>query len=232
MNKISKPLINLARKIAAATPVVQSVSIAFHYVYYTADHSWHDNTFLGYPILQHPIDLQIYQEILFKTKPTHVVQTGIADGGSLLFFASILDLLGAPVDSKVFGIDIRISGKARSLNHPRIRMIEGNSVSDSVLVKLRSMIGERTSLVSLDSDHRKDHVLSELAVYRQFVAPGSYLVAEDTNINGHPVNISFGPGPKEAVKEFLKKEPSFIRDDSVWRRHMLSHHAGGWLRRV
>jgi len=144
----------------------------------------------------------------------------------------MLDLIKPPTDAMVVGVDVEISDRAKSLDHPRIRMIKGNSVSDRVVAELRQLLPEGGGLVSLDSDHSKEHVLRELRAYAEFVAPNSYMVVEDTNLNGHPVNWAFGPGPLEAVREFLKKDDRFVSDDTLWRRNLISHHAGGWLRRT
>lgn len=210
-----------------------AVADAFHQLYHhSAETTWRRNTFLGYPIWQCPIDMYTYQEVIARVRPAFVIQTGVAEGGSVLYLACLLDLIGAPPEAVVIGVDVQLTPRARTLAHPRIRLVEGDSTNPQTVELVRSLLPATHGFVSLDSDHTQLHVGRELAAYAEFVAAGGYLVVEDTNLNGHPIQSDFGPGPLEAVDAFLIANKRFIRDDAVWQRNLFSFHQRGWLKRI
>jgi cephalosporin hydroxylase len=210
--------------------ITAPVNAAFHFLWYYSKKTWKTHTFLGYPLMQNPLDLHVYQEIVFATRPAFIIQTGVAAGGSILYFATLLDAINAPAEAIVIGIDIALSERAKTLNHRRIRLVEGDSVAEDTLDRVRSLLAAPAGMVVLDSDHHRAHVLRELELYHPLVSPGSYLVVEDTNLNGHPVAPFNPPGPYQAVKQFLGQHPEFERS-AVWHKNLVSHHAHGWLRR-
>ena len=188
--------------------------------------TWNQSKWLGRRILKNPLDLFIYQEIIYEIKPDVIVETGTSYGGSALFFASILDLIGK---GKVITNDIH---KPRPFTNRRITFLHGSSVDMEIFKKIKKLIGRGEKvIVILDSDHRKEHVFRELEMYSKLVSVGSYLIVEDTNLNGNPVRDDFGPGPNEAVAEFMGKQKSFAVDKKR-EKFLMTHNPGGFLKRV
>jgi cephalosporin hydroxylase len=209
----------------------QMVIEGFHELYYngsTDEGEIFTRTYwMGVPCLKCPLDLWIYQEIIAEIRPDILIETGTYMGGSALFLAHMLDLIGK---GEVISIDIA-SCAARPL-HPRINYIQGSSTDANLidsLLKIRP--DNETRLVILDSDHSKSHVLQELNVLAPYVSLGSYLIVEDTNINGHPTYPSFGEGPYEAVEEFLTTNKSFVVDKTR-EKFLLTFNPNGYLRRI
>jgi len=202
---------------------------SFHKLYYDwkmFGKTWGDTYWLGVRTQKCPLDLWIYQEIIFDVKPDVTIESGTACGGSALFLASICDLVN---NGEVITIDIV---KDLRPSHPRIKQLLGSSTSEETVQAVKSLInGKGAVLVILDSDHHKEHVLSELRIYSTFVTKGSYIIVEDTNINGHPVLPEFGPGPMEAVEEFLKENDDFVVDKTR-EKLLLTMNPKGYLRKI
>jgi cephalosporin hydroxylase len=201
---------------------------AFHRLYYDSlDKTWNNTYWMGVPTQKCPLDLWIYQEILFELRPDIIIETGTCQGGSALYLASICDLIKK---GRIFTVDI---DRARSRpKHKRVRYLLGSSTDPTIVETIRREIRPRDRvLVILDSDHSKEHVLNELRAYTPMVTQGSYLIVEDTNVNGHPVVPDFGPGPMEAVDEFLAQNNDFEIDTSR-EKFFMGFNPRGWLRRA
>mgnify|MGYP001066961838 CR=1 FL=1 len=197
----------------------------FHRLYYDSK-VWENTSWLGIECLKCPLDLWIYQEIIKDLKPDVIIETGTNKGGSALFLASICDLVGT---GSIITIDIK---KEIIPKHGRIIYLIGSSTDKQTINKIQNLINKKESvLVILDSEHNKEHVLKELKIYSKFVSIGSYLIVEDTNINGHPVLPNFGPGPMEAIEAFLRENNDFIVDKSK-EKFYLTFNPGGFLFRI
>jgi cephalosporin hydroxylase len=198
----------------------------------------YEPTWLGVPIIQTPEDMVMLQELVWKVRPDVIIECGVAHGGSLVLFASILELLGK---GHAIGVDVEIRKYNRLAlqSHPlsrRFTLLEGSSVDPATVAKVRTMIRpEDRVLVSLDSNHSAAHVREELGLYSPFVSPGSYLVVFD----GVMQVVADSPGgspdwdhdnPWQAVEGFLAENPDFAVDP-YYNRLGVTHCPGGFLRR-
>jgi cephalosporin hydroxylase len=199
-------------------------------------------TWMGIPIIQFPQDMVAMQELIWQIRPDIIVETGIAHGGSLVYYASLLELIGG--DGIVLGVDvdIREHNRVKIENHPmakRIKMIQGSSIASETIEKVRSVVqGKKRVLVALDSNHTHEHVLKELMLYSPLVTKDSYLVVFDTVVEDMPKeafpNRPWGPGdnPKTAVWEFVKSNDRFVIDKSIENKVMITVAPDGYLKCV
>jgi cephalosporin hydroxylase len=199
----------------------------FHRLYYHEDQrTWRNTHYRGVPTLKCPLDLWIYQEILSEVRPDVVVESGTYYGGSALFLADVCQALGS---GQVITIDI--DAKAEGVNHSRLTKISGSSSDSAVRDLVRAQTGGGASvLVILDSDHSYAHVTEELRLWSDEVTIGSYLIVEDGNINGHPAKPLFGPGPWEALRDFVAADNRFVVDEGK-EKFMMSFNPDGYLLR-
>ena len=203
------------------------------------EYSYHFN-WLGRPIIQFPQDILALQEIIWRVKPDLIIETGIARGGSLIFYASMLQLIGENGSVLGIDIDIREENRREIERHPlfkKIRMIEGSSIDPSVVEKVYRVAKDKKNvLVILDSNHTHKHVLSELKVYSTLVTKDSYLVVFDTIIEEMPEDFSFNRpwgrknNPGTAVREFLKMNDRFIADTEIENKLLITVAPGGYLK--
>ena len=209
---------------------------------YSYNFSW-----LGRPIIQYPQDIVAMQELIWSIQPDLIIETGIAHGGSLIFYASMLELnaaCGGPQGAEVLGVDIDIRAHNRQAieAHPlfrRISMIQGSSIAPEIIKEVKAKAaGKQRVLVCLDSNHTHDHVLAELKAYGPLTSVGSYCVVFDTIIEDM-ANEMFpdrpwgsGNNPKTAVWEYLKTHPEFESDKQMVYKLMISVAPDGYLKRV
>ena len=203
---------------------------------YMYNFSW-----MGRPIIQTPVDMIAMQELIWQIKPQIIIETGVAHGGSLLFYASLLELLG---EGEVVGIDIDIRAHNREAieAHPmskRLHLIQGSSTSAEVIEQVHARAaGKKRVMVCLDSNHTEAHVLAELDAYANLVSEGSYLVVFDSVVENLPMNFfadrpwNVGDNPKTAVHKWLPGNPQFAIDRDFESKLLLTVCPDGFLRRI
>lgn len=201
----------------------------FHEMYYDSD-VWNGSTkFLGLTIGKNPMDLWMYQEIIFRVKPRVIIETGTCYGGTTAWMMYCQKLSGIE-NGMVITMDIE---QKVTFKLPEITQIIGSSTHPNAMYTCLDIIKRLggSVMVVLDSDHSKENVLAELEMYAKFVTPGSYLIVEDTNVNGNPVLPNFGPGPMEALEEWLPDHMDEFEVDKGCEKFMLTFNPGGYLRR-
>lgn len=213
-------------------------------VFIKADqYNWiHQTNWFGEPVLQLPQDMFALQEIIYKTRPNFIIEIGVAWGGSLLFYATLQEVLGG---EQIIGVDIFIPDdlkerlNSHSLLSKRITLIQGSSLDNSVIEKIKEIVGtEKKVMVILDSYHTHEHVIQELNKYSTFCGNGQYIVVADTVIDMIPPQTHrprpWGPdnNPKTAVDEFLKTHPEFVVDHEIERKLLLTCNPSGYLKHI
>jgi cephalosporin hydroxylase len=207
-------------------------AIKYHAVGAKTGGTYKDTYWLGARALKLPLDLWVYQEILYETRPDLIIETGTAFGGSALYLASVCDLLGT---GRVLSIDLSEAGHIKYPSseerprHPRIRYLHGSSTNPAIVdeVKREAKNAQRTMVV-LDSDHSEQHVYAELKAYAPLVSIGGYLVVEDTHVGGD-WGKPFGPG--KAVQTFLEEDSRF-EVDPAREKFLITFNHNGYLKRV
>ena len=209
----------------------KDVSRKFQMVYYNSG-VWNTTKWLGIGSDQAPTDNWNMQELIVELRPDYIIETGTLYGGTTLFYADVLSYTNPQGKVITIDIDPKVEEAAKvPLWKQRVELIVGSSVDPKITDHVAQEVLGKKVLITLDSLHTREHVLKEMEIYSKLVTPGSYLVVQDTNINGNPVYPGFGPGPHEAVQEFLQTHDNFVVD-SGREKFLLTFYPGGWLKRI
>lgn len=195
---------------------------------------------MGRPIIQYPQDMIAMQEIIWDIRPDLIVETGVAHGGSLIYYASLCELMG---HGEVLGIDIDIRAHNREAieSHRvahRIRLLQGSSTDGAIVAQVRQLAAGKRVIVVLDSNHTHEHVLAELEAYAPLVSVGSYCVVFDTIVEDLPAGLypdrpwDVGNNPKTAVHEYLRRDDRFEIDRDIEAKIQITVAPDGYLRRT
>ncbi len=231
-----------AAKVMADDEALQKSAI--NVLNHADQHMWlHQTTWLGEPSLQLPQDLFAVQEIIYNTRPKFIIECGVCWGGSILFYATLLEILG--LDTKIIGIDVFIPPDLRERLRKyefltkRLTLINASSVAPETVAQVKKLVGEsREVMVNLDSNHTHAHVLAELKNYSPFVGKGQYLICADTFVEYIPPQIhrprEWGPGnsPMTALNEFLAENKRFESDVALQNKLLLTCNPLGYLKCV
>ncbi len=198
-------------------------------------------TWMGRPIIKYPSDILAMQEIVWNVKPDLIIETGIAHGGSVIFSASMLEMIGGDGEVLAVDIDIRKHNKDEIEKHPmmkRITMIEGSSTDPAIIEQIKQKAKGKKVMVMLDSLHTHDHVLDEMRLYAPLVSVGSYMMLPDTFIEYFPKGYyndrpwDVGNNPMTALKAFMAENDDFEIDRECCNKLMITEGFDGYLKRV
>ena len=205
---------------------ITDITRMFHMCYYNS-RIWENTFWHGHQILKCPMDMWIYQELIWKIKPDYIIETGTFQGGSALYYAHLFDLQG---HGEVITIDVM--ERPNRPEHDRIHYLIGSSSDAEIFSQVQSMIGENKKvMVVLDSDHSRDHVFKEMQLWHSMVSQDSYMIVEDSNVNGYPVIPDFGPGPMEAINDFLQTITIF-KIDNGQEKFLMTQNPRGYLKKI
>lgn len=205
---------------------ITDITRMFHMCYYNS-RIWENTFWHGHQILKCPMDMWIYQELIWKIKPDYIIETGTFRGGSALYYAHLFDLQGL---GEVITIDVM--ERPNRPEHDRIHYLIGSSSDAEIFSQVQSMIGENKKvMVVLDSDHSRDHVFKEMQLWHSMVSQDSYMIVEDSNVNGYPVRPDFGPGPMEAIIDFLQINNMFNIDNDQ-EKFLMTQNPRGYLKKI
>ncbi|MEJ7804280.1 MAG: CmcI family methyltransferase [Candidatus Limnocylindria bacterium] len=205
-----------------------SVTRLFHQDLIVKTGNFAHTTWVGQPIWQNVLDLWTIQETIAEIKPALLIETGTNRGGSALFYAHLMDIMGT---GQIITVDIL---KLHELQHPRVEFVIGSSTDDVVIEHIREAASkaEGAVMVILDGLHDCDHVAKELELYAPLVTPGSLLLSQDGIIDQLGMFADSRPGPLPANRDFLDRHPEFEYDQKRNEQFLLTHHPIGWLRRL
>jgi len=202
-----------------------------YHKWYYYNSIWQTTRFLGIKTMKSVSDMWNYQEVIFDLKPALIIEFGTNRGGAAVFFSQIMSRLNP--EGRILTVEIDPSIVDPSVkNYDNIELVVNSSVSDEVREKLKDLAERHKGPIFaiLDSDHSKNHVLTEMKFLREFMKKGDYLVVEDCNVNGHPILPGWGEGPHEAVDEYFRLFPDdYTRDTEREKKFGFTFATDGFL---
>lgn len=209
-----------------------------YHSYYESMRIWEKNTWLGVPCWKLPMDMMVIQELIVKTRPEYIIETGTGYGGSALFYASICELIGK---GRVISVDIedKRSETWNNINfypliEDRLKFIIGDSLDHKTIHEVKETVGhESECMVILDSWHTKEHVYREMLMYNCLVKKDGYMIVEDSHAAGNPVPWEYDDeGPMGAIMQWIHSYDDKWEIDKECEKHLLTFNPSGFLKKI